>query len=160
MTTTITLNNTEIERLITCPKIFKTAPPKLPTLQNRNLNLKFKVYSADSDDEFLVFFSRSAKMLLDFSLGLRYDNFLLYRCNGFHGTTKSGFYSAPHHAYPHAHILSETDIEQGRSLKPSNCQDLTGKYIDFAGAVTYFSKKCGIMNYTKYVSDIFQNTLF
>lgn len=66
MTTTITLNNTEIERLITCPKIFKTAPPKLPTLQNRNLNLKFKVYSADNDDEFLVFFSRSAKMLLDF----------------------------------------------------------------------------------------------
>ena len=155
-----TLSNHEISRLITCPKKFKTVPPKFPDITTQNITFRFKVYGLENDDEFSVFFAQSAKMQSDFSLGLRYDNFLLYRCNGYHGTTKNNFYSAPHHAYPHAHILSEADIANGRALKPSSCENLTGEYIDFPDAVQYFCNKCGIISYRKHFSHLFQGTIW
>ena len=155
-----TLNNREIDRLITCQKKFKSIPPRFPDVTVQNITYRFKVYSIENDDEFSVFFAQSAKMPSDFSLGLRYDVFLLYRCNGYHGTTQKGFYTAPHHAYPHSHTLSEADIANSRALKPSNCENLAGEYADFPGAVQYFCNKCGIIDYERYFSHIFQCTLW
>lgn len=154
------LNSVEIDRLITCQKTFQSPPPRFPDQTTQNITFRFNVFGAENHELFLVFFSRSAKMPGDFSLGLRYGDFLLYRCNGYHGTTRNGFYTAPHHAYPHAHILTESDIANARSLKPSSCQNLTGQYVDFPGAVHYFCNKCGIIGYRKYFPQIFQGTIW
>lgn len=75
---------------------------------------------------------------------------LLYRCNGYHGTTRAGFFSAPHHAYPHAHLLTVLDIEKGRSKKPSSICDLSGKFINLQTAIIYFCEHCGIIDYERY----------
>lgn len=157
------LTNSEIERLISCDKILKSAPPKLAPYKNRNYNKKFKVFSTAEDEEFLVFFSRGSREE-DFSLGLIYpalpEQPMLLRCNGFHGTTKKGFYITQHHAVVHSHTLCEKDILQMHPSKPSSITELTGEYYDFDSAVHFFCKKCGIINYTKYFSEYFQASLW
>lgn len=90
-------------------------------------------------------------MPMDFSLGLMlYDSMLLIRYNGFHGTTKAGFYNATHHAHVHAHILTIEDIENSREKDPSHIVDLTGEYLDIRTAKVVFFQKCGILDYEKY----------
>lgn len=139
----------DINELITCPKVFRYAPPKGSEV-NKNISQTFKVYGQSNKLEFSVFITHSIRMIQDFSLGLLFNDMLLYRCNGYHGTTRAGFFSTPHHAYPHAHILSLTDIEKGRSKKPSNICDLSGKYINLQTATMFFCEHCGIMNYENY----------
>lgn len=155
-----TLNDQQIKHLISCKKKFIVPPPRFPDISTQNITYRFKVYSIETEEEFFVFFARSAKMSEDFSLGLLCNKFMLYRCNGFHGTTRKGFYSAPHHAYPHAHILSAKDIANGCAQKPSNIENLTGEYFDFPGAVHFFCTKCGIIDYMRYFSHIFQPMLW
>lgn len=142
-------SNQDIHDLITCNKIFKSAP-KRESIVNKNISRKFSVYSQNDNLEFDIFITSSVRMEQDFSLGLLYDNMLLYRCNGFHGTTRAGYYSFSHHAYPHAHILSISDIQSGRAKAPSNIENLTGKYINLNTATLYFFNKCGIIGYEKY----------
>lgn len=151
-------SNSDIDLLISCPKIFQ-APPKKPVTVNRNSSQTFDVFSQDCQLKFSVFISLSLRMPQDFSLGLMYDGFLLIRCNGFHGTTRAGFYTAEHHAHPHAHVLTMEDIENGRSKKPSRVKDLTGEYINLDTAKVFFFKRCGILDYDKYF-DINQFSLF
>lgn len=157
------LNDSEINRLITCDKILKSAPPKFPHSSNRNIKKTFSVFSADDDEEFSVFFARGM-MEFDFSLGLQYlavpEQPLLYRCNGFHGKTRSGFYSTPHHALVHSHTLSEKDISEKRFRKPTTITDLSGEYYDLGSAIHFFCKKCGILGYEKYFSELSQFTLW
>lgn len=142
-------SDADIELLIHCPKVFLTKPKK-PVITNRNVTQRFSVHEKDSSLEFDIFFSYSEQIPQDFSLGLMCGNMLLFRCNGFHGTTRSGFFSAPHHAYPHSHKLSVEDIKNGRSRKPSIIEDLTGKYVSFQTAIVFFCEECGIMDYEKY----------
>lgn len=143
------MNDADINFLINCPKVFKSAP-KRPSSANRNITQTFSVFGKDSNLEFRVFITYSERMPEDFSLGLMYDGMLLLRCNGFHGTTRAGFFSASHHAYPHYHKLTMEDIECGRSRKPSMIHDLTGKYIDLQTAIVFFCDECGIIDYEKY----------
>lgn len=138
-----------IHELITCPKIFKSAPRKPQTI-NKNISQNFIVYGQTNDEEFPVFITYSSRMPMDFSLGLRFKDMLLYRCNGFHGSTRAGYFSTPHHAYPHAHILTLADIDKGRSKKPSEICDLTGEYVNLQTALVFFCTHCGIMDYDKY----------
>lgn len=142
-------NDADILRLISCAKNMPTRIKK-PAEINRNVTQKFKVVEYISKAEFDVFITFSSRMPMDFSIGLMYNEFLLYRCNGFHGTTISGFYAAEHHAYPHAHILTMEDIENNRSGKPSRHIDLTGKYVDLHTARLYFFEHCGILGYEKF----------
>ncbi len=147
----IIADDKDIMRLITCPKSILKKPPK-PKAVNASVTQRFCVTSQEPSLEFQVFISYSKRMPQDFSIGLMYEDYLLYRCNGFHGTTRKGFYSAPHHAHPHAHILLINDIQNGRGAKPSQIEDLTGEYIDIITATAFFCKKCGIMNYREYLS--------
>lgn len=155
------LTDSEIERLINCDKILKSAPPKFSTYKNRNYTKKFSVFSTAEDEEFMVLFARSS-MELDFSLGLKYlaipEQPMLLRCNGFHGTTKT-FY-AVHHSFVHSHTLCEKDILDKHPLKPSFITELSGKYYDFDSGVQFFCEKCGIINYKKYFPDYFQVSLW
>ena len=146
---TVVENDRDIEELISCPKIIKIAPKDFHKV-NSSMEKRFKLYGKDNDYEFNVFISYSVKMPNDFSLGLIYNDYLLIRCNGFHGTTKSGFYTFKHHAHPHAHILTMDDINNGRSSKPSKILDLTGEYINLKIATAFFCEKCGIIDYDKY----------
>jgi hypothetical protein len=145
--------------LIKCEKQF-ISQPKKPIVVNRNEKQKFYLSAPELKAVFEVFFSVSLRMPEDFSLGLMYDNFLLFRCNGFHGTTSKGFFSSEHHAYPHSHILTANDIENGRIKKPSLIADLTGKYIDLDGAKLFFFNQCGIIGYERYFPETRQISLF
>lgn len=116
------------------------------------MSQKFSLISIEEPTvEFEVFITYSKRMPEDFSLGLMYKDYLLIRFNGFHGTTRAGFYTSHHHAYPHAHILTIDDIENGRGRKPSSIKDLTGEYINLKTATVSFCEKCGIMDYDRYL---------
>ena len=106
--------------------------------------------STEDSLEFEVFLAQNAKLQDDFSLGLLYDKYLLFRCNGFHGTTVSGFHKHEHHAQINSHTLTFEDIMGGRSDKPSQIDILTGEYFNFLSAQLYFLRSCGISNYQDY----------
>jgi len=142
-------SNEEILDLIQCEKKILKKPPS-PKKSNRDIKIKFGLVSSDGSLEYEVFFAQSARFPDDFSLGLMLDKFLLFRCNGFHGTTVSGFYQYSHHAQVHSHTLTLNDIMSGRSDKPSQIKDLTGKYYDFLSAQMYFLQTCGVINYHDY----------
>jgi hypothetical protein len=149
MATQLLNSDNDIIQRIHCKKTFKSKP-KFATV-NQNISSKFEVYSSDYDCNFKVFITYSSKMPQDFSLGLIYDDLLLYRCNGFHGTTQAGYFNVEHHAYPHAHQLTIDDINCGRGKKPSHIINLTGKYIDQRSAAVFFFEECGIINYNDYL---------
>ena len=76
----------EILKLIKCRKVIQKKPPN-PKASNRDKKTRFKVISTEDALEFEVFFAQNTRLPDDFSLGLMLDKYLLYRCNGFHGTT-------------------------------------------------------------------------
>jgi len=139
----------DIISLIACEKQILKKPSPFSE-KNRNITQRFSVYSVEKDEEFKVFFSYSSKMPKDFSLGLLYKDYLLFRCNGFHGTTKAGFYNHKHHAYQHSHTLTVVDIEKKCGVYPSNISDMRDKYVDINTAILYFFNRCSIINYEEY----------
>ena len=147
----IVLTDTEINRLIACPKVFLTKPREAVRV-NKNFHQKFVVQEIGTGNQFTVFISWSQIQPQDFSIGLMFGDNLLLRVNGFHGTTRSGYYLAQHHAHPHTHTLTVKDIENGRQANPSLATDATGEYVDLVSARLYFFKRCGIMDYEKYFS--------
>lgn len=142
-------SDSDIKALIECKKIFLVAPKKEKIIQS-SYQQTFNVRSFDRELEFLVFIRHSSLLPEDFSIGLVYESFNLLRCNGYHGTTKAGFYSSEHHAYPHAHLLTYSDILSGRSKKPSKLINMTGKYLNLETALLYFFEYCNIIGYDEY----------
>lgn len=145
--------------LISCEKRFQTKPKK-PYEVNQSITQRFPVFGKTGELQFDVFISSSKRMPRDFSLGLMYSDFLLYRLNGFHGTNRSGFYTGAHHAHPHAHLLTLADIESGRSKNPSLLSDMTGEYFDLFTARLYFFKRCAILGYEDFFEENQQVSLF
>ncbi len=141
-------SDADILSLIHCKKLI-TKRPRQPSEKNRTVTRKFNVYAPDRELEFSVFIAYSSRMPLDFSLGLMTSDFLLLRCNGFHGTTRDGFVRG-HHAYPHGHLLTMDDIQNGRAKKPSKILDYTGKYLDLHTATGFFFSECGIIDTEDY----------
>jgi hypothetical protein len=148
------LTDSDILALIACPKRIPRKPPK-PDFINRNLSQRFEVVGTENGLSFDVFAKCSSRRPSDFSNGLMLGKYLLYRCNGFHGTTKSGFYLWEHHAYPHAHILTMEDIKNGRESAPRKMEDLSSEFSSFPEAQFYFMQHCGIIN----ISDYFDNNI-
>lgn len=149
----------EIRRMICCEKNITSAQKRFTQI-NKNMDRRLELESTIGSDSFTVFISYSMLMEQDFSIGLMYDGHLLYRLNGFHGVTKNGFYSAEHHAYPHAHILTMDDIVNGRARKPSYEERLTGEYIDLATASAFFIRRCSITNGNSYFKTDRQMSIF
>ena len=139
----------EILTLIRCEKKIQKKPPNLKK-SNRDIKTRFRVISTEESLEFEVFFAQNARLHDDFSLGLMLDKYLLYRCNGFHGTTFAGYHVYEHHAQIHSHTLTFEDIINGRSDKPSKIDCLTNEYFNFISAQLYFLRLCGINNYQDY----------
>lgn len=152
-------SNQDILDLISCEKRFLTKPKK-PYDVNQSVTQRFSVFSGVDELQFDVFISSSKKMSRDFSLGLMYSDFLLYRLNGFHGTNRLGFYTIDHHAHPHEHMLTMADIENGRAKRPSQHSDLTGEYIDIFTARLYFFKRCAILGFEEFFEGNQQISLF
>lgn len=141
----------DILRLITCEKII-VRKPTAPKKSNRDMKTTLTLESVVDNLEFFVFFSQNIRISNDFSLGLMYSKFNLFRVNGFHGTTKDGIHKYEHHQYPHSHTLTIDDIDHGRLTFPTKIADMTGNYYDFESAQLFFLKKCGIINYESYFS--------
>nr|DAR23531.1 MAG TPA: hypothetical protein [Caudoviricetes sp.] len=147
----IVLTDAEINRLIVCPKVFLAKPREVVRV-NKNYQQKFMVQETETGNQFTVFISWSQVQPQDFSIGLMFGDILLFRVNGFHGTTRAGYYLARHHAHPHTHTLTVEDIENGRQTNPSLTTDTAGEYVDLISARLYFFKHCGIIGYEKYFS--------
>ncbi len=139
----------EIEMLISCPKEFRMRPREMKKV-NKNYQQRFSVFSLDTGEEFTVFIAYSQIQELDFSIGLKFGDNLLFRVNGFHGTTRAGYFHAPHHASPHTHTLTHADLCRGNRDKPSSIADMSGQYVDLPTARLYFFKRCGIIGFEQY----------
>lgn len=159
MSNGVYLTDEKIGELIACPKEFRGKPRDMVKV-NQNYAQRFSVFSTDTDAEFSVFISYSQKMPQDFSIGLMYGDALLFRVNGFHGTTRKGFYLAKHHAAPHTHTLTNEDVVAGRKSAPSKIDETAGEYVDLLTARLYFFKRCGIMGYEKYFPEGEQVSMF
>ncbi len=155
----ILLSNSEIERLIVCPKEFRNRPRDMAKV-NKNYQQRFSVFSHEGNDEFTVFIAYSQFQPQDFSLGLILKDCLLLRVNGFHGTTRAGYFQTEHHAYPHAHTLTCRDIQRGNRSKPSKITDMTGAYVDLETARLYFFRHCGVLGFEKYFPVNHQISMF
>jgi len=150
----------DITHAIRCRKIFKSAPSKTVE-KNRNSDRRFDVYSQEDGSCFSVFITQSLRKPEEFSCGLILGgHYLLFRVNGFHGPTRAGKYPAEHHAYPHTHILTMVDINNGRALHPSSIQDTTGKYFDIRTAQLFFFEECGIIGFEDHFPELLQVMLF
>lgn len=145
----IVLTDDEIQRLIVCPKRF-ASKPREPQRFAKNIQQKFTLQAEETGTEFTVFIAWSQMQPQDFSIGLMFGDFLLLRVNGFHGTTRAGFYAAEHHAVPHTHKLTMKDIESGRHNKPSKITDASGEYVDLFTARAYFFRVCGVTGFEEY----------
>lgn len=143
------LTDAEIERLISCEKVF-VSKPREATQINKNYQQKFVLRNEESGNEFTVFIAWSILQQQDFSVGLMFGDNLLLRVNGFHGTTRAGYHAAPHHAAPHIHMLTAKDINNGRQANPSRIVDASGKYVDLISARLFFFQHCGIIGYEDY----------
>ena len=153
------MTDQEILQLISCKKVFRTKPRDAIKV-NRSMLQRFTVVSSSDNKQFDVFISYALERPMDFSLGLMYNEFLLFRANGFHGVTRSGFFTAKHHAYPHTHTLTKADIDRGNSKKPTSPEDVSGEYIDLSTARLYFFKRCGIIGFKEYFETSRQLSLF
>lgn len=158
MQPSLQMSNSDILHLIKCPKVMNAPIPAAKT-KNRNYEQRFSVYS-DDYGEFKIFITQSIPNPIDFSVGLMFNDFLLLRCNGFHGPTRIGSHQYTHHAAVHTHTLTENDIHNGRDRRPSEIEDVTGKYFDVKSALRYFCEKCGIMNYADFAPELAQISLF
>lgn len=145
----MTLTSEEIRHLISCPKVF-VSRPRDPQHINKNFQQRFTVRSTETGKEFSVFIAWSQMQPQDFSIGLMLDNYLLFRVNGFHGTTRASYHQARHHAVAHTHTLTVEDIGNDRSNKPSKITEVDGEYVDIASARSYFFTQCGISGYETY----------
>lgn len=153
------MTDQEIAHLISCEKVF-CVKPRDASRVNKNMQQRFSVVSSSDQKSFEVFIAHSLIKPLDFSLGLMHDGFLLFRVNGFHGVTRSGFFTAKHHAYPHTHTLTQTDVDRGNPKSPSRIDDVSGEYIDLFTATLYFFRRCGIIGFEKYFETSSQVSLF
>lgn len=147
----------EINEHLHCEKVLLVRPRK-PSEKNRNVSQRFKVQATNTKLEYSVFVTYSERMPQDFSLGLMLDDYLLLRCNGFHGSTRNKALVG-HHAYPHGHLLTMEDVQNGRAKKPSKIIDFTGKYIDLQTAKRFFFQECGILDPEDYFN-LSQYSLF
>lgn len=150
-------SNNDINKLIKCQKTIQPNSYRRKFLNN-NVDYRYFVTSIDNGLDFEIFISYSNMFNNDFSIGLLFDCYLLLRVNGFHGTTKAGFYSTPHHAYPHSHTLTLDDINNARQKHPSKITDLTNQYTDLDTCIDYFCTECGIINYKNYLINSDQMT--
>lgn len=158
MSETIISSNAEIAELIACPKIIAQRP-KPPKEQRKKIEQRLSLREENGDREFSVFLSFLVFKPLDFSIGLMYKGHNLIRCNGFHGTTIRGFYSAPHHEHAHIHTLSIDDIKCNRETSPTQERPVSDEYSDFESARLFFFERCGIINYGEYFDSYVQTTL-
>ena len=149
MSTRIIRSDDDIFNLIQCEKTMLKRPQN-PKESNRDIKRTFCVVSVDGLLEFEIFFAESVRLPDDFSVGLMFNKYQLFRCNGFHGETNAGFHRYEHHAQVHSHTLTYNDITNGREGKPSKIDYLTGRYHDFPSAQLYFLRVCKINNYMNY----------
>lgn len=147
-------SDSAILHLIECSKRMIASIPS-QKIRNRNYERRFSVFS-DDNDEFKIFITQSIPNPIDFSIGLLFDEYLLFRCNGFHGPTKSGSYQYEHHAIAHTHTLTAEDILNGRERKPTKIENVTGQYIDVESALRYFLRRCGIINFEDFLPQAMQ----
>jgi hypothetical protein len=149
----------EIHALIACRKEFVGRPSR-PAEVNKNIQQRFSVIGSEDSLLFDVFITYSKRIPADFSIGLMCGKHLLLRVNGYHGTTRSGYYNAKHHAVPHVHILTLKDVKAGRISDPSTHEEMIGEYCDLFSARLYFFNRCGILGYEKYFDHDFQISVF
>lgn len=158
MSETIISTDAEILELISCPKII-TQRPRAPREQRKKIEQRLTLKESDGERTFSVFISFLIFRPSDFSVGLLYQGYNLLRCNGFHGTTIRGFYSAKHHEHAHIHRLTVDDIKNGRMDAPSFEETVDEEYDDLDTARLYFFQRCGIINYGEHFDSYVQTKL-
>jgi hypothetical protein len=153
------LSDSEIERLIRCPKTIIDQPSREEKEEGQHYRNDMKLVSVTGQEVFSVYFRRHQTFSENFSIGLVYHpaeikgELLLFRCNGQHGSTIFG-----HHKSCHIHKPTEDLLRQGR--KSETAIEITNAYNGYEQAVVFFAKHCNIAGRCDYIDNFKQLPLF
>lgn len=150
------MEDEEITALIELTKTI-TAKKFHMTQERNGRNTKTEI--SLSPKSFHVFIRINAVFPENFSIGLMYKdnegkNYQLLRVNGEQLTSH-----IEHHRTIHYHILKQSDIENGRSGKPSK-RVILEKVKNFTQALEFFCQKTNIANYKEFFGEQLEPTLF
>jgi hypothetical protein len=133
----MTYNDSDIKKLISCPKEIVIAPKGLKPERGSRRD-SFTLKSSDGIYSFNCFIRELVKLPENFSIGLDYNPkdekgvIKILRCNGLHG----GHKEFPHHAHCHIHQATALSINNG--LDPTNTAIITNEYTTLSQAIQFF----------------------
>ena len=162
------ITDAEIRKLITVrKKITKKSPTKgYNSKQDIQVCKLYLQSTAAKKMSFFIFIRQNIEFRENFSIGLNYlrgnnilgdRNIPLIRYNGPHGekVTRDGHYNKTH-----IHHITPKEIESG-SIKPKPKHiEITDKYNTFDQALSVFFEDMKIINYSKYLLNLKQRTIF
>jgi len=135
----------EIDRLISCPKSVDYAPSKSLVKDGAYWrNRAGLVATDDTEGTFSMYIRQNVAFEENFSVGLVYSSndgrgeVTLLRCNGKHGAFNSQYDPDNWHTHNHIHKASESDIDAG--FRPEKHATSTTEFASLEEAVQYFVK--------------------
>ena len=156
----LTFTERDITDLITCRKEVVDPPRLEMKLEGKMKRNEMTIRSSDNKHEFRVFMRQTEEFQENFSIGLVYlphkdpGEFILIRCNGQHGGTKS----FPHHAVCHIHRMRAEDLNAG--IKEPRMIEQTGEYASFTEALRIFCHHINLDSADQYFPGLVQRRLF
>jgi len=154
------LSQSEINSLISCPKLVENAEPsKGMNTEKRSRRKNLDLKATQERHAFRVFIRQSTELLEDFSIGLIYrsgdkekGNIMLIRFNGNHGDvdwSKDGHYSSFH-----IHRMTEELLEQG--IREPKEIEKTARYSTLEEALADFFNEINLENWLGYFPELRQ----
>jgi hypothetical protein len=156
----------EIDRLISCPKSIDSAPSKsLVDDGAYRRNGAGLVATDGTQGAFSMYIRQNVAFEENFSVGLVYSSndgrgdITLLRCNGKHGAFNAQYDPNNWHTHNHIHKASESDLDAG--FRPEKHATLTTAFASLEEAVQYFLKTVNLnaKDAAKHFPDEKQGTL-
>lgn len=159
------LDQSEIDSLISCPKIITVPPRKDMKLVQGSFRNSMELKSRDGDFHFDVFIRRNEDYPENFSIGLvvRLEGtpgeMTLIRYNGPHGAFLGESGKGSHFAH-HIHKAKETNITAG--FKAEKGGEETEKFSSYQDALSAFMERVNVIDVEEYFDlspklDLFQD---
>ena len=150
----------DLADLIACPKEVVEPPRREMKLEGKMKRNEMTLRSKDGKHEFRVFMRQNEEFQENFSIGLVYipredpGEFVLIRCNGQHGGTRTH----SHHAVYHIHRVHAEDLNAG--VKEPRIIEQVEDYASFAEALRAFCHRISLDEGDRYFPGLIQRLLF
>jgi hypothetical protein len=154
----------EIGEMIACEKQIVDAPRSEMREERGFRRNQCSLKSTDGRFRFDVFIRVNSAFPENFSVGLDFldddgSRTSLLRCNGPHeGTETNSSHSIGNHAGFHIHLATAENIADG--LDPVRGAERTKEYGSLDEAISYFMKRCNVIDAFKHFKDLREPRLF